>query len=134
MTRTTEFQRVTGSSFVWSKYDPQVKADLSATAWNTVNGWILVDPFSTEAAGLAVEIGDSPVAGVVITNANHKRDAAVFAQEFSVPLYVHPDALLDLALANAKEIISGGRLAPDVTVVGVDGAVTGEIAVHCEAD
>ena len=71
--RPAEFARVTAGSFVWHRYDPEVKADLFATALQTADGVLLVDPFAVAAPSLAQALGKNSVLGVVVTNANHGR-------------------------------------------------------------
>src|SRR3954470_7467957 len=101
---------------LWRVYDPAVKADLYSTALTVAESTYLVDPVSLTADALSELGSHSAIAGVVITNENHQRAAAEFADKFNAPIY--SDGL--------QPFPSG------LTPVQVEGAVAGEITVHSE--
>jgi len=101
----------------WRVYDPAVKAELYSTAITIAESTYLIDPVPLAPDALVELNSQSVIAGVIVTNENHQRAAAEFADKFDAPIY------------------SGGSqpFPPGLTAVQIDGAVAGEIAVHSKA-
>jgi hypothetical protein len=101
----------------WRVYDPTVKAELYSTALTLAESTYLVDPVPLAPDALAELRSQTTIAGVIVTNENHQRAAAEFADKFEAPIY------------------SDGSqpFPPGLTAVRIEGAVAGEIAVHSEA-
>ena len=128
MARALEIQPILPGAFVWHCYDPASRTDLFSTGLQTDTGTFLIDPASLEADAMIELTG---VAGVILTNNNHLRAAADFAKRFRVPIYAEPPAAV--GLVGAKAIDSHSPLAPGLTAIPVEGAATGEIAIHWAA-
>jgi hypothetical protein len=118
----------------WHAYDPKVKADLYSTALQADSGLVLVDPIDLAPSELELLQSQGRVAGVVVTNENHWRAAGRLANKLGVPVYhgacgpeVGP-GVQTIALGN------GAQISPDLTVVPIEGAPTGEIALHLDKD
>lgn len=106
-----DLEPVAEGLFLWRAYDPSIKTELFSTGLVTPSGTYLIDPIP-----LAPDSGAllTKVAGVVLTNENHERSAARFADQFQVP--IHP---------NSHEAFP-----PDLTAIPIEGAAPGEIAIH----
>jgi hypothetical protein len=134
VTPLAEFDRLSASLFVWHRHDPEVKADLFSTGLGTAAGIFLIDPFAVDMASLADAIGGAKVAGIVLSNANHARSCVEFAEKFAVPIFALHEGQAALHLAAVTEITDGTRLSDEVTVVNIEGAASGEIALHCASE
>ena len=72
------------------------------------------------------------IAGIIVTNENHERAAAQFAEKFKVPIY------LDARLANSTKLpgvapVQEDTLPTELTAVAIEGGPAGEIAIHFAA-
>jgi glyoxylase-like metal-dependent hydrolase (beta-lactamase superfamily II) len=113
----SELEPVAPGLSLWRVYDPAVKAELYSTALSVAECTYLVDPVPLTPAALLQLSTKSTVAGIVVTNENHHRAAADFAEKFDAPVY-----------------LDGSKpFPPGLTAVPIEGAVPGEIAVHSEA-
>lgn len=129
-----EVDQVAPGIFLWQFYDPGVKADLFSTAVETPSGVYLIDPIPLAAEPLTDLGAGRQIAGIVVTNENHIRATAEFAEKFSVPIFLHAAVLDALALSQLVELQDKDRLAPGLTAVAIEGGPAGEIAVHHDAD
>jgi glyoxylase-like metal-dependent hydrolase (beta-lactamase superfamily II) len=109
-----ELEAVAPGLFLWRAYDSSIKTELFSTGLATPSGIYLIDPIPLE-PGAAKALAD--VAGIVVTNENHERSAADFADQFGVPIYS----------AASQSFPSG------LTAVRLEGAASGEIAVHSQS-
>lgn len=128
-----EIHQVVPGIFVWQVYDPAVKADLSSTALETSSGTYLVDPVGLEPEARHTLEERPKVAGVIVTNKNHGRAARLFADRFSVPIYLHAGLAKALALPRTIELQDREIIAPKLTVIAIPGAPAGEIVLHYDA-
>jgi hypothetical protein len=113
---------------LWRAYDPSVKADLYSSAVTTPSGSYLVDPIPLQPEAEARLASETKIAGIILTNENHERAAALFAQKFRAPIYA------DAALARATQLagvrsIQEVSLAEEMKPIRIDGGPAGEIAV-----
>lgn len=120
--------------FIWQTYDETVKADLFSTGLERSGEFYLVDPIALDDASLVERLSQSRVQGVIITNANHARAAAEFSRKFSAPLFLHSAARDAIDAPGVVEIGAGVEGVPGLTVIPIDGAPPGEIALHCDVD
>jgi Metallo-beta-lactamase superfamily len=129
MPHALELEPVVPGIFLWRYYDPAIKTDLSSTGLQTDSGTFLIDPVS-----LAPDVltGLNQVAGVIVTNENHLRAAAQFAETFHVPIYA--EATVASALPKATPIDLESPFAPGLMAIPVDGAAAGEIAIHWQQE
>jgi len=129
MLRATEIETLSPGVVFWRFYDPTVKADLFSTGLETAAGTFVIDPIPLTAAFMSRLA--SKTIGLIITNENHERAAAAFAEEFQVPVY---SALRSIhGIAELVAVRENRPLAPGLTAISIDGAPIGEIAVHWEA-
>jgi len=128
-----ELVSVGRSLFIWQNYDPAVRADLFSTAIATRSGTFLIDPIPLAVDALASLLDVAPIAGVIVTNRNHLRDSAVFAHRFSVPIFAHRDTFPAGTLQGIN-VADGGNVCGELAVIGIEGAVGGEIALYSSAN
>jgi glyoxylase-like metal-dependent hydrolase (beta-lactamase superfamily II) len=129
MPRALELEPVVPGIFLWRYYDPSSKTDLFSTGLQTEAGTFLIDPI---ALGPDAMTDLNQVAGIIVTNENHLRAAAQFAEKFHVPIYA--EATVAAALTGATPIDLKSQFAPGLTAISVNGAAAGEIAIYWEAE
>jgi hypothetical protein len=125
-----EWAQVAADVWIWHRYEPAVKADLFSTALRLGGGIVLVDPISPLPAEL--EGAFMPVAAVLVTNGNHARDAQAFGTPLAAPIYAHSAAHDELGIAHVRDISTAAG-SKGVTIIPVDGAAAGEVALHTAA-
>jgi glyoxylase-like metal-dependent hydrolase (beta-lactamase superfamily II) len=124
MKQASELTWVSPAYAVWQIYDPAIKADLSSTAVRTTAGIVIIDPIPL-AAEARVELGE--IAAVLVTNANHLRVAAEFADSIFLP------PQLAAELPGTKNLASGTSV-HGLSVIGIDGAAPDEFAFYDARD
>jgi len=123
----TEFACIAPSYALWHTYDPKIKVELFSTALAAGNGLTVFDPIALPPAHRADLESLGRVAGVVITNANHARDAATFAHSYSAPIFAPPE--LRGELPHSHNLHDGLALGP-LRVIRIEGAADGEFALY----
>jgi hypothetical protein len=83
---------------------------------------------------LAELVGSGRVAGIIVTNANHHRASAKFAEKFSAPLFGRAEALPKNVAREVKNVAEGDEISAGLCAIGVEGAAVGEIALHYAPD
>jgi len=112
----SEIELVAPGLRLWRVYDPAVKAELYSTALTVAESTYLFDPVPLTHDALAKLSSRGTITGVVVTNENHQRAAAEFADKFRAPIYSD----------GSKPFPSG------LTAMQIEGAVPREIAVHSD--
>ncbi|MEP6778197.1 MAG: hypothetical protein ABI944_07065 [Chthoniobacterales bacterium] len=130
---TDEIYQVAPDVYGWSRYDRSVKADLSSTALLTSRGLLLIDPIALQRTALEKLTAQLTVGGVVLTNENHERDAAAFAQKFSAPIFALSRASASPDSLSITPVDDGDKLTDDLTVIAIPGAGAGEMALHFDS-
>ena len=77
-----DFDRIASNIAIWHGYDSAVKAELYSTCLGTSGGTYFIDPIPLVSEALDELIGSDSVAGIIITNSNHHRASAKFAESF----------------------------------------------------
>ena len=129
-----EIDHVALGLWSWHVYDPAVKAELYSTALETPGGTYLIDPVELTADALKKLRSGPKVSGILVSNENHERAAATFAERFSIPLYLHEAAGKAGTFQQAIQLQDKQEIEPGLTVIAIEGAPAGEIALHYEAD
>src|SRR2546430_13042836 len=122
----SEIEPVSPGVLIWRFYDPSIKADLFSTVLETATGAYLIDPIPLAPEAVASFARRVKIAGIIVTNENHERAAAQFAEEFKVSVYV------DAALASATGLPAVAviqDLVADLTAVPIQGGPAGEIPI-----
>ena len=130
MAHAKEFQTVREGLFFWQAYDASVKVDLSCCARRTKKGLVFIDPIPLAEPALNALTAGCPPAAIVLTNGNHERAARGFREQFQIPVSAHRDALPELGQWVDRILEDGEMLMDELTVIGLPGASTGEIALY----
>ena len=123
----TEFACISSSYALWHIYDPKIKAELFSTALAAGNGLTIFDPIALPAAHRADLESLGCIDQIVITNANHARDAAIFAHSYSAPIFAPPE--LREQLPHSRHLQDGLAIDP-LRVIRIEGAADGEFALY----
>ena len=134
MTPANDLIQVSASLQSWQSYDASVKSDLFSTAVQTSDGLLLVDPIPLQPKLLQQLIGTHPIAGVFVTNVNHCRAAADFAEKFAAPIFAHSATRTACELSSAREVGDGQTFVANACAIEIQGAAAGEMAIHHEQD
>lgn len=132
MPQAPEIEPVSPQIRLWRLYDPAVKADLFSTAVDTAAGLYLIDPIALTPAALDDLAARNNVAGIIVTNENHERAAALFAEKFQVPIYLDA-ALVGFTKLPAAVSIQQKYFPAEMTVIPIEGGPLGELAIHFAA-
>jgi glyoxylase-like metal-dependent hydrolase (beta-lactamase superfamily II) len=123
----TEFVRISPVCALWHTYDPKIKTELFSTALVAGNELTVIDPIALPPA-YQIELESlGRVARIVITNANHARDAAKFAHSYSAPIFAPPE--LGAELAHSQSLHDALVIGP-LRVIRIEGAADGEFALY----
>jgi len=125
-----DFDSITSHLAIWHTYDAAVKAELYSTCLATLAGIYLIDPIPLQKRALDSLISSSQVTGIVVTNSNHRRAAAQFAQRFQVRIFAHRETFPDDEPSRLTTIADGEEISDGLRVIGIEGAAPGEIALH----
>jgi hypothetical protein len=129
----SEIELVSPGISIWRCYDRSVKADLFSTALKTASGTYLIDPIPLAPEALADLARPAKIAGIIVTNENHERAAAQFSERFAIPIYLSTALIGATGLSSATPVQDRGFLTA-LTVVEIEGAPVGEIAIHSAVD
>ena len=122
----TEFACISTSCALWHTYDPKIKVELFSTALAAGNGLTIFDPIALPATHRTDLESLGRVARIVITNANHARNAATFAHSYSAPIFAPPELCGELHSRNLQHGLAIGPL----RVIRIQGAADGEFALY----
>ena len=114
---------------LWRLYDSSVKADLFSTALETHSGIYLIDPIPLAADALGDLAARAKIVGIILTNENHERAAAQFAERFKAPVYV------DAELASVSKMpgtvpMRDESFPAGLTAIRIEGGPAGETALQ----
>jgi glyoxylase-like metal-dependent hydrolase (beta-lactamase superfamily II) len=130
----SDFDRVTSNIAIWHGYDSTVKAELYSTWLGTPGGMYFIDPTPLENEALYELIGSDSVAGIIVTNCNHHRASAEFAEKFSAPLLGRIEIFPNRAAQELKSVTDGDEISEGLRAFSIEGAGEGEIALHYAPD
>lgn len=125
-----DFHQLLPGFWVWQLYDSSVKADLFSSAILTSAGVYIVDPIPLPDPQLRQLSEAAPVAGIIVTNANHPRASSAYSDRFSVPILADARSFPDLKPARFTEAKNGTAIGGEFEVVKIEGAVAGEITLY----
>jgi len=126
----SDFDRIASNIAVWHGYDSAVKAELYSTCLRMSGGTYFIDPIPLANEALYELIGSNSVAGIIVTNWNHHRASAKFAEKFSAPLFGRAEAFPNKAARELKRVTDGDEISEELRAIGIEGAGEGEIALH----
>jgi len=126
----SDFDRIAPHLALWHGYDPAVKADLYSTCVLTPGGAYLIDPIPLQSEALDELVGSGRVSGIIVTNSNHHRASAQFAEHFSIPVFVRCETFSDKTPREFRRVADGDEICDELRVIGIEGAAPGEIVLH----
>jgi glyoxylase-like metal-dependent hydrolase (beta-lactamase superfamily II) len=129
-----DVDRIASHLAIWHAYDPAVKAELYSTYLVTSDGAYFIDPILLEREALKELIGPESVAGIVVTNANHRRMAGRFAEQFAVPIVAQPETFPGEEPNSLRRAADGDEISDGLRLICIEGAAKGEIALHYAPD
>ena len=129
MVEATDLVILGNGLWLWQAYDPTTKADLSSSAVKNDDLLFLVDPIPLAPAAFDELKGLAPVSAILVTNSNHPRSAARFAEELDTAIFASDQAAKQFPNSNAR-ISRGGEIVPGLTAIPIEGAAPGEVAFH----
>jgi glyoxylase-like metal-dependent hydrolase (beta-lactamase superfamily II) len=130
----SDFDRITSHIAIWHDYDSAVKAELYSTCLGTSGGTYFIDPIPLENEALHKLIGSNSIAGTIVTNSNHHRASAEFAETFSAPLFGRIEAFSNQPARKFKRVADGDEICEGLHGIAIEGAGDGEIALHYAPD
>ena len=129
-----DFDRIASNIAIWRGYDSAVKAELYSTCLETPGGTYFIDPIPLESEALSELIGSNSVAGIIVTNSNHHRGLEKFAEHYSVPIFARGEAFPHKLPLQFSSVADGDKIYEELTVIALEGAADGEIALHYAPD
>ncbi len=130
----SDFDVITPYLSVWHGYDSAVKAEVYSTCIVTPDSSYLIDSIPLRTQALEELVGSSRVAGIVVTNSNHHRAAAQFAEQFSAPVFMRGETFPDKTSGEFRRIADSDEICDGLRVIGIEGAASGEIVLHYVPD
>ena len=125
-----EIQPLSPGLSIWQNYDSSIKTELFSAAVRTKSGVYVVDPIPLADVPLRELSQSGPIAGIVVTNANHVRDSLAYSDRFSAPLFAHSHTFPEPKPARFVQATNANPIGNDLEVIEIDGAVEGEIALY----
>jgi glyoxylase-like metal-dependent hydrolase (beta-lactamase superfamily II) len=126
----SDFDGITAYLFVWHGYDSDVKAELYSSSLTTAEGMYLIDPILLEKEALDELIGSGGVAGIIVTNSNHHRASALYAEQFSAPIFAGSETFADANQRVFRRVTDGEEICHELTAIAIEGAAAGEVVLH----
>ena len=126
----TELTPLCPGIWIWEDYDPDLRTDLFSSALATAAGLYLVDPISLAKSELTRLSETKPIAGIVVTNANHARSACEYSERLTVPIFAHARAFADAKPARFTAVENASLIGGELEVIAIEGAAAGEIALY----
>ena len=130
----SDFDRIASNIAIWHDYDSTVKAELYSTCLITPDSSYFIDPIPLRSEALDKLVAAGRVAGIIVTNCNHHRASARFAEQFAVPVLAYCDAFPGHAPRQFMRVANGDEICDGLHVIGIEGAAPGEIVLHYAAD
>lgn len=134
MSPATELDQLTSHIFSWQNYDARVKADLFSTALLTPGGIYLIDPIPLRQPAFDDLTEKGRIGGIFVTNENHFRHSASFAETFSVPVQMHHEMAGSPEFPSAVKVRDGEVIFPNLQAIAIAGAPRGEMALYWAGD
>jgi glyoxylase-like metal-dependent hydrolase (beta-lactamase superfamily II) len=126
----SDFDRIAPHLALWHGYDPAVKADLYSTCVLTPRGAYLVDPIALQSEAFDELVGSGCVSGIIVTNSNHYRASAQFAERLSIPVFARCETFSDKMPRQFRKVADGDEICDGLLLRGIEGAAAGEIVLY----
>lgn len=117
--------------YTWGCFSPQRQIDFNGHLWVRPDGNILIDPVAMSEDDREQLNALGGAKHIVLTNADHERDAAVFQEWTGAEILVHEADAEALAVAPARSVQHGETIVPGLHVIHLQhGKSPGEIALY----
>ena len=123
-----EIQPLSPRLWIWQNYDSSIKTELFSAAVRTKSGVYVVDPIPLADVPLRELFQSAPIAGVIVTNANHVRDSLAYSDRFSTSIFASQSSFPDPK--PARFVHATNPINNELEVIEIEGAVAGEIALY----
>ena len=130
----TQLTAVTGKLYSWAAFQSEWKIFFNSYALTTATGVLLIDPTKPTPAVLQALDNLGEVTGIVLTNANHDRDAGWFRKHYEVQIYAHEKAPADCDTKIDVLVVDDEKLPGGLTVIHLPGVASGEVALFLQND
>src|SRR5207245_9208100 len=98
------------------------------------DGSYFIDPIPLRSEALDELADPSSVRGVIVTNSNHDRASARFADQFSASIFGHGETFPHNSSREFRKVADADKICDGLTVIGIEGAAEDEIALHYAPD
>ena len=117
--------------YCWSVFNETRQIDFNGHLWVRPEGNVLIDPVAMSAADLAQLDALGGAALIVLTNADHEREAAFFRDRTGADVIVHSEDADALAVDSDRLLEDGEEIVAGLQVVHLRyGKSPGEIALY----
>jgi Metallo-beta-lactamase superfamily len=130
----SDFDQIDSSIAIWHRYDSAVKVELYSTCLMTSDETYLVDPIPLQKEVLDELVGSGRVAGIIVTSSNHHRCSLQFAERFSTRIFARSETFSGPVPRRFTRVADNEEIFPGLHVVVIEGAGSGEIALHDTPD
>jgi len=130
----TQLTAITGNLHAWAAFQTEWKTFFNSYALATTAGILLIDPTKPAPAVLQALDKLGEVTGIVLTNANHDRDAGWFRKHYATQIYAHEQAPADCATTIDVLVVDGEKLPGGLTAIHLSGVAAGEMALFSQDD
>lgn len=120
--------------FCWSVFNEQRQIDFNGHLWVRKEGNVLIDPVPMSESDLQQLDRLGGAALIVLTNADHEREAAFFRERTRAEVVVHSEDADALSVAVDRMVEDGEEIVPGLEVIHLrHGKSAGEIALYWPA-
>jgi glyoxylase-like metal-dependent hydrolase (beta-lactamase superfamily II) len=123
-------RQITPTLYTWVAYQPDWQIHFNSYALADRDGLVLVDPTRPAADALKQLEQLGPPVAILLTNANHERDAHWFRKTYEIQIYASEKAAPDCDIKIDVPLLDGERVPGGLRAVYLPGAAPGEMAFH----
>jgi glyoxylase-like metal-dependent hydrolase (beta-lactamase superfamily II) len=99
-----EIQQVTNELFHWSAFAPELKCELSSSAYLSKGSLVLIDPIQLTEEALQQLLKHGTPRAILLTNENHERSTDWYRRHFRIPVCVPSPCSRQLSLKPKAEV------------------------------
>ena len=132
MAQADEIQVLSDRLRYWSVYEPAVKCEIGCCAIKVASGWVVFDPVPLGELAWAELLAEGEVRAILLTNANHVRDADALRKRFQVPIVTAPDTRRGITELKPDIALLPNELLYGIRAVAIPGATPGETAFYSD--
>ena len=133
MTRADDLHALGENLYYWSVYESALKCDLACTALHVTSGLVIIDPIPLIDSAWQELMEMAPLRAVLLTNANHVRDAERLRKLYQVPIAAAPAARKAITELKPDIILLENEVTYGIAPIFLPGAAPGETAFYAKA-